>query len=88
MERRCGQKKFINFLYGCLTTRNISGIIHQLYLQLMFVDSDLQQRWWNLEAKLAERFEKKPDMEAILFLIGMQETGFIKQPGPHVEIGA
>lgn len=46
---------------------------------LMFVDSDLQQRWWNLEAKLAERFGKKPDMEAILFLIGMQETGFIKQ---------
>ena len=45
----------------------------------MFVDSDLQQRWWNLEAKLAERFGKKPDMEAILFLIGMQETGFIKQ---------
>ena len=45
----------------------------------MFVDSDLQQRWWNLEAKLAERFGKKPDMEAILFLIGMQETGFIQQ---------
>ncbi len=44
----------------------------------MFGDSDLQQRWWNLEAKLAERFGKKPDMEAILFLIGMQETGFIK----------
>ncbi|MGI8952842.1 MAG: hypothetical protein ACR2FN_14810 [Chitinophagaceae bacterium] len=45
----------------------------------MFVKDDLQQRWWNLEAKLAERFGKKPDMEAILFLIGMQETGFIKQ---------
>ncbi|MEP6465440.1 MAG: hypothetical protein ABJB05_04005 [Parafilimonas sp.] len=45
----------------------------------MFVDADLQQRWWNLEARLAERFGKKPDMEAILFLIGMQETGFIKQ---------
>jgi hypothetical protein len=45
----------------------------------MFVQDDLQQRWWNLEAKLAERFGKKPDMEAILFLIGMQETGFIKE---------
>lgn len=44
----------------------------------MFVQDDLQQRWWNLEAKLAERFGKKPDMEAILFLIGMQETGFMK----------
>ncbi|MBV9961906.1 MAG: hypothetical protein JO072_06625 [Parafilimonas sp.] len=45
----------------------------------MIAADDLQQRWWNLEAKLAERFGKKPDMEAILFLIGMQETGFIKQ---------
>jgi len=45
----------------------------------MIAALDLQQRWWNLEAKLAERFGKKPDIEAILFLIGMQETGFIKQ---------
>lgn len=44
----------------------------------MIATHDLQQRWWNLEAKLAERFGKKPDMEAILFLIGMQETNFIK----------
>jgi len=34
---------------------------------------DLQTRWWNLEAQLVERFGKKPDMEAILFLIGVQE---------------
>jgi len=45
----------------------------------MIAADDLQQRWWNLEAKLVERFGKKPDMEAILFLIGMQEAGFIKQ---------
>ncbi len=43
----------------------------------MIAADDLQQRWWNLEAKLIERFGRKPDMEAILFLIGMQETGFI-----------
>jgi hypothetical protein len=42
----------------------------------MFVNDDIQQRWWNLEAKLAERFGKKPDVEAMLFLIGLQETGF------------
>ncbi|HVX50039.1 MAG TPA: hypothetical protein VHB48_07770 [Chitinophagaceae bacterium] len=42
------------------------------------VKDDLQQRWWNLEAKLVERFGKKPDMEAILFLIGIQETNFFK----------
>ena len=53
-----------------------------LPLRAMIAAHDLQQRWWNLEAKLAERFGKKPDMEAILFLIGMQETGFIKKKLP------
>ena len=45
----------------------------------MQAKDDLQTRWWALESKLVERFGKKPDMEAILFLIGMQETGFIKE---------
>ena len=40
---------------------------------------DLQQRWWNLEAKLVERFGKKPDVETVLFLIGIQEFGDIKE---------
>jgi hypothetical protein len=44
----------------------------------MLPKDDLQQRWWNLEAKLVERFDKKPDMEAILFLIGIQEFGEIR----------
>lgn len=43
----------------------------------MNVNDDLQQRWWHLEAKLLDRFGKKPDVESILFLIGMQETGFM-----------
>jgi hypothetical protein len=50
-----------------------------LPLPAMFVNDDLQQRWWNLEAKLVDRFGKKPDMEAVLFLIGVQETGFVKE---------
>jgi hypothetical protein len=44
----------------------------------MNVSDDLQSRWWKLEAKLLERFGKKPDMEALLFLIGVQETGFVR----------
>lgn len=44
----------------------------------MNVQDDLQTRWWTLEAKLVERFGKKPDMETILFLIGIQEFGDIK----------
>ncbi len=34
---------------------------------------DLQQRWWNFEAELVKHFGKKPDMDAILYLIGLQE---------------
>lgn len=45
----------------------------------MFVNDDLQQRWWTLEARLTERFGKKPDMETILFLIGIQELGDIRE---------
>jgi hypothetical protein len=45
----------------------------------MQAKDDLQTRWWTLEAKLIERFGKKPDIETILFLIGVQETGFIKE---------
>jgi len=39
---------------------------------------DLQQRWWSLEAKLVDRFGKKPDLETVLFLIGMEVTGIIR----------
>jgi len=41
----------------------------------MQIKDDLQTRWWGLEAKLVERFGKKPDMETVLFLIGIQEFG-------------
>lgn len=34
---------------------------------------DLQIRWWKLEEQLMNRFGKKPDLESILFLIGVQE---------------
>jgi len=44
----------------------------------MKANDDLQTRWWKLEEKLMERFGKKPDMETVLFLIGIQEFGDIK----------
>jgi hypothetical protein len=46
---------------------------------MMNATDDLQQRWWNLEAKMVERFGKKPDMETILFLVGIQEFGDIRK---------
>lgn len=48
------------------------------YLCRMQIQNDLQTRWWGLEAKLIERFGKKPDMETVLFLIGIQEFGDIR----------
>lgn len=42
-------------------------------------NDDLQTRWWTLEAKMVERFGKKPDLETILFLIGIQEFGHIQE---------
>jgi hypothetical protein len=50
-----------------------------LYLCSMQVQDDLQARWWKLEEKLMARFGKKPDIETILFLIGVQELGNIKE---------
>ena len=54
-------------------------IIYPAIFAAMHAKDDLQQRWWNLEAKLVERFGKKPDLETILFLIGIQEFGDIKE---------
>jgi hypothetical protein len=45
----------------------------------MQTQDDLQVRWWKLEEKLMERFDKKPDMETILFLIGVQVLGNIQE---------
>jgi hypothetical protein len=44
----------------------------------MQIQDDLQTRWWKLEAMLLERFNKKPDLEGVLFLIGIQEFGDIR----------
>lgn len=45
----------------------------------MIRNDDLQQRWWKLEEKMMKRFGKKPDVETILFLIGIQEFGEVKE---------
>ena len=50
-----------------------------IFADMSIEQDDLQVRWWTLEAKLVERFGKKPDMEAVLFLIGVQEFGDIRK---------
>ncbi|MBD1397425.1 hypothetical protein H9Q13_09630 [Pontibacter sp. JH31] len=37
--------------------------------------SNLEHRWTNLRASMMKTFGKKPDLNAILFLIGIQELG-------------
>lgn len=74
-DNRCAAKT------GLIPHPNFSlcGSPCPLYLCAMLAKDDLQQRWWDLEARLVERFGKKPDMETILFLIGIQEFGDIKE---------
>ncbi len=45
----------------------------------MFIQDDLQARWWALETRLMNRFGKKPDLETVLYLIGIQELGQLRQ---------
>jgi hypothetical protein len=42
-------------------------------------NDDLQIRWWKLEEKMLERFDKKPDLNALLMLIGIQEANKVGQ---------
>lgn len=36
---------------------------------------DFEQRWINVEFLMVEKFQKKPDLEGMLFLIGINELG-------------
>ena len=37
------------------------------------MDQAFQERWWTLEAMMVEKFGKKPNMETMLYLIGINE---------------
>lgn len=42
---------------------------------------NFEERWLTVESMLVERFGKKPDMEGVLFLIGMNEFGLPPRKG-------
>lgn len=44
---------------------------------MMAENLDAARRWRDLENKLEQQFGRKPSVEIMLFLIGIQETGFI-----------
>ena len=50
-----------------------------LYLQMQHAKDDLQIRWLKLRIQLKETYGIKPDMDGVLFLIGVQELGTGKQ---------
>ena len=43
------------------------------------MQDEFAQQWKRVEDMLTERFGKKPNMEAILFLIGIQELNNVKK---------
>ena len=73
---KCGASCVIRGLNLVLVANiKVSPAVDSYFCGRMTTDpsQDLQQRWWNFEAELVERFGKKPDMDAILYLIGLQE---------------
>lgn len=45
----------------------------------MMENSDLTAQWEEVESMLTERFGKTPNLETILFLIGIQELGQVRK---------
>lgn len=43
------------------------------------MNQDFEIKWQALEDKLSQRFGKVPDLQALLFLIGMNEVGFSEE---------
>lgn len=43
------------------------------------MQDEFAKQWKRVEEMLTERFGKQPNMEAILFLIGIQELGHLKK---------
>ncbi len=52
--------------------------IHIITFAPMVMNEDVQTRWWQLQGKLLERFGRKPDLETVLYLIGIQELALEK----------
>lgn len=65
----------LKFSYFYFPSREgIEGCVE--YIKRQFRMTDFTIQWKALEQKLGERFGRVPDLQAILFLIGMNEVGF------------
>lgn len=61
----------------CKCLPSVSSVFYICNMQQ--AQDDLQVRWLKLRIRIKERFGIKPDMDGILFLIGIQELGSGKQ---------
>jgi hypothetical protein len=57
----------------------VSSAFNHYICKMQQAKDDLQVRWLKLRIRIKERFGIKPDMDGILFLIGIQELGSGKQ---------
>lgn len=53
-----------------MTPKNLLGY----FCRMQHAGDDLQVRWWKLLERFRDKFGKNPDVEAVLFLIGIQEV--------------
>ena len=67
-----------SYIIGAADKMQAGLLVFTIFAVMNFAD-DIQSRWWKLEEKLVTRFEKKPDVETVLFLIGIQELGDIQK---------
>lgn len=57
-------------------------LINRYFRQMNLLDElEFQERWLAVETMMTERFGKKPDLEGMLYLIGINELGDV--PDKH-----
>jgi hypothetical protein len=44
-----------------------------------YTDSDFTLRWYKVRNRVRDEFGQRPDINAMLFLIGMNEVGIVKE---------
>lgn len=76
-----GLELIIHYKNIHLTTRNLQLTICNLQLIKMSRDIQLKERWENLVSLLSDQFSQGEDLDldAIIYLIGVQELGKIHQ---------
>jgi hypothetical protein len=68
-------KKFLEIVYSNVNKLQFCEKIKKNCMETWEVELELEQEWQNLLRTLTELFGKTPDLNGVLFLIGVQELG-------------